>query len=148
MCIFSNLRTGMWSTFLRVNKIASVLEGLNVTSHCSAHYDKSIRSWFMRPWILSKDIPIGCARMPLRPCHTTTYSTNVCRRVRNSASTLLYAEHVRNKFFNTLRTRYSKFVYVEIRRRGPTFCASIINLSVLFLYVRHTLDVRSRYKKR
>ena len=28
------LRTGMWSTFLRVNKIASVLEGLNVTSHC------------------------------------------------------------------------------------------------------------------
>ena len=34
----------------------------------------------------------------LRPCHTTTYSTNVCRRMKNSASTLVYAEYVRNKF--------------------------------------------------
>ena len=47
MCVFSNLRTGMWSKFLRVNIITSVLEGLNVTSHCLAHCDKSIRSWFM-----------------------------------------------------------------------------------------------------
>ena len=34
----------------------------------------------------------------LRPCHTTTYSTNVCRSMKNSASTLAYAEYVRNKF--------------------------------------------------
>ena len=34
----------------------------------------------------------------LRPCHTTTYSTNVCRRMKNSASTLVHAEYVRNKF--------------------------------------------------
>ena len=54
MCVLSNVRTGMWSKFLRVNKIASVLEGLNVTRHCLAHCDKSIRSWFMRPWILSR----------------------------------------------------------------------------------------------
>ena len=33
----------------------------------------------------------------LRPCHTTTYSTNVCRRMKTSASTLVYAEYVRNK---------------------------------------------------
>ena len=38
----------------------------------------------------------------LRPCHTTTYSTNVCRRMKNSASALVYAEYVRNKF----ETRY------------------------------------------
>ena len=50
MCVFSNLRTGMWSKFLRVNRIASVLEGLNVTSHCLDHCDKSIRSWFMRTY--------------------------------------------------------------------------------------------------
>ena len=35
---------------------------------------------------------------PLRPCHTTTYSTNVCGRMKNSASTLVYAEYVTNKF--------------------------------------------------
>ena len=40
--------------FLRVNKIASVLEGLDVTSHCLAHCDKSIKSCFMRPWISSR----------------------------------------------------------------------------------------------
>ena len=34
----------------------------------------------------------------LRPCHTTTYSTNVCRRMKKSASTLVNAEYVRNKF--------------------------------------------------
>ena len=38
----------------------------------------------------------------LRPCHTTTYSTNVCRRMKNSASMSVYAEYVRNKF----KTRY------------------------------------------
>ena len=48
MCVFSNLRRDMWSKFLRVNKIAPVLEGLNVTSHCLAHCNKSIKSWFMR----------------------------------------------------------------------------------------------------
>ena len=31
------------------------------------------------------------ARM-LRPCHTTTYGTNVCQRMRNLASALVYAE--------------------------------------------------------
>ena len=41
----------MWSKIFRVNKIASVLEGLNVTSHCLAHCDRSIKSWFMRPSI-------------------------------------------------------------------------------------------------
>ena len=30
--------------------------------------------------------------------HTMTYSTNVCRCMKNSASTLVYAEYVRNKF--------------------------------------------------
>ena len=34
----------------------------------------------------------------LRPCYTTTYGTNVCRRMKNSASMLVYAEYVRNKF--------------------------------------------------
>ena len=29
--------------------------------------------------------------LTLRPCHTTTYSTNICRRMKNSASTLVYA---------------------------------------------------------
>ena len=44
---------------------------------------------------------LGCSgfgKSSLRPCHTTTYSTNVCRRMKNSASTLVYAEYVRNKF--------------------------------------------------
>ena len=33
-----------------------------------------------------------------RPCHTTTYSTNVCGRMRYSASTLVYAEYAKISF--------------------------------------------------
>ena len=48
--------------------------------------------------------------------HTLRYvSINVCERMRNSASTLMYADYVRHK----LRTRYSTLVYVVIRRRDP-----------------------------
>ena len=39
--------------FRNENKIASVLEGLKVTSHCLAHRDSNTRSWFIRPWMSS-----------------------------------------------------------------------------------------------
>ena len=46
--------------------------------------------------------------------HTLRYvSTNVYGRMRNKASTLMYAEYVRDK----LRTRYCTLVYVVIRRK-------------------------------
>ena len=35
-------------------KTASLSEGLNVISHCLANCDKSIKTWFMRPWISSR----------------------------------------------------------------------------------------------
>ena len=35
----------------------------------------------------------------IRSCHTTTYSTNVCRHMKNSASTLVYPEYIRNISF-------------------------------------------------
>ena len=44
ICVFSNLRRGMWSQFLKVSKTASALDGLNVTCHCLVHCDKSADS--------------------------------------------------------------------------------------------------------
>ena len=37
------------SSFLRVNKTASVFSGLKVTNHCIAQFDNSCKSWLIIP---------------------------------------------------------------------------------------------------
>ena len=51
ICVFSNWRRGMWSKFLRVNQRASISERVNVSSHCLAHCDRTIRIMVYKPWI-------------------------------------------------------------------------------------------------
>ena len=43
--ILSKTSCGRKSSFLRVNKTASYFSGLNVTSHCLAHFVNSCKSW-------------------------------------------------------------------------------------------------------
>ena len=63
-----------------------------------------------------------------------------CRIFHTSA----YVGAIRRSVRGPLRIHYSTVVYVDIRPRGPAFCASLKHANVLFLYVRYTLDVRSR----
>ena len=63
--------------------------------------------------------------------------------MKNLASTLVYAEYAGNKFINTLLIRYSTVVYVDIRPRDPTFCASIKNDSVC----ERTVSIRQAYAR-
>ena len=72
----------------------------------------------------------------------------------NLASTLVYAEYVRNKFINRLLIRFSTVVNVDIRPRDPTFCTSIKNdivcertVSIRQAYARCTQQVSYAYVK-
>ena len=45
--LFSNINFGKASNCLSVNKIASVLRGLNLISHCFAQAANNCRSWLI-----------------------------------------------------------------------------------------------------
>ena len=55
--------------------------------------------------------------------HTLRYvSTRVCGRMRNSSSTLVYAEYVRDKFYEHATERWYTLSYGE---EIPKFCVCI-----------------------
>ena len=70
--------------------------------------------------------------------HTLRYvSTNVCERMRNSASTLVYAAYVRDKFSIRYEHATVRWYTLSYGEEVPQFCT--------FLYVRHKLDIRWMY---
>ena len=79
-----------WAAFHNPNKYPQIEFGVNM----SYNMRHALNTMFC---LLSVSCLVG-EMFCLRPCHTTAYSTIVCRRMKNSASTLVYAEYVRNKF--------------------------------------------------
>ena len=45
------IRCGKKPSFLRVNKTASVFNGLKVTNHCLAQFDIICKSWLITPFM-------------------------------------------------------------------------------------------------
>ena len=74
-------------------------------------------------------------------------STNVCGRMRNSASTLMYVGYVRHKFLTHYEHATVHWYTLSLGEEIQKFCACIKNrqrMLTYWLYVRHKSDVRNR----
>ena len=80
--------------------------------------------------------------------HTLRYvSTNVCGRMRNSASTLVNVEYVGHTFSTNYEHATERWYTLSYGEEIQIFCACIKNrqrMPTYYLYVRHKLDVRNR----